>query len=396
MAPEQLKGKAGAASDIYALAVIAYEWITGRVPFAAENGIELHDLQAAGACVKPRILRPGLSEKAERLLLQALAFQPRDRQASVRGFAHELALALERTPPLRGLNRNLGSLVVKMCNRRSQEDEFKSVFMSNATASSSQAQMYVLHGEEGECHESLVERLAYRVQLMVGDEGDEERPPVKLKRIPWQYDGDLESRKRHLFAWLIEQLGSPQRMQTTEVSPAALSRLLTDQFAASLVLQHDIRAARWDDVTPQLIQSYREFLADLPALPGMPNLIVFLNVIYPALSKSRLNVINIARPVNLFRTLARRRIQTQLRELTLAPADHRVCPCAVLSELAPITRDDVLEWFSLHDIGDSEEYRLTKSELIFPRRHSRLRRRMAEVEAFLREAHHAFVSERGH
>jgi serine/threonine protein kinase len=392
MAPEQLKGKPEAASDIHALAVVAYEWITGRIPFQAESAIQLHALQAAGALVRPRILQPELSEKAEQILLKALSFLPRDRPASVRDFSYELALALEqsaRSTPQRGPAHNLGSLVVKMCNRRSQEDEFKSLFLSNSMSSGSRAQMYILHGEEGACHESLVERLAYQVQMLAGDAGGEERPQVKLKRIPWQYAGDLASRKRHLFAWLIEQLGSPQRLQTADASPAALGRLLVGQLASFVLLQHDIRATRWDEVAQPLIQSYREFLAELPASPGMPQLVVFLNVIYPSLPKTPLS------PMNFMRTLARRRIQGHLRQLATEPEGRRMCPCTVLSELAPITRDDVLEWFSLHDIGDSEEDRLARSERIFPRGKSGLRR-MAEVEVFLRETHHAFVSERGY
>ena len=393
MAPEQLKGKPEAASDIYALAVIAYEWITGRTPFQAESAIQLYALQSASAYVKPRILQPELSDKAERILLKALAFHPRDRPSSVRDFSYELALALEQSAPLtprRGLTHNLGALVTKMCNRRSQEDEFKSLFLSNSTSSKCGAQMYILHGEEGECHESLVERLAYQVQMLAGDAGGEERPQVKLKRIPWQYAGDLASRKRHLFAWLIEQLGSPQRLQTTDATPGALARLLVGQLASFVLLQHDIRATRWDELAPPLIQSYREFLAELPTSSGMPQLIVFLNVIYPSLPTTPLS------PMNFMRTLARRRIQGHLRQLATEPEGRRMCPCTVLSELAPITRDDVLEWFSLHDIGDSEEDRLSRSERIFPRGQSGLRRRMAEVEVFLRETHHAFVSERGY
>jgi serine/threonine-protein kinase len=390
MAPEQLMGKPDMTSDVFAFGVVAYEMLTGKLPFDAGTPAQLHSVQREGVQRTPRDLRREIPIAAEKAILRALAFSPEHRHSRACEFGDELGQALRSSAPSGDRQPNLGRLVTKMCDRRSQEDEFKSLFLNNSKDSSLNAEMYILHGEEGECHESLVERLTYQVQLLAGDARTQERPALKVKRIPWQYEGDLESRKRHLFAWLIEELGSPQRMRMTEASPATLARLLAEQLASFVVLEHDIRAARWDETTQHLIQSYREFLAEVPSTAGMPRLLVFLSVIYPPVRRSSLNL------KSFVRAMGRRRIQLDLRKLAAVPDSSRICPCTVLSELAPVTRDDVLEWFSLHDIGDSEEDRLVRSERIFPREQSGLRRRMAEVEVFLREAYHTFVSERGY
>lgn len=94
MAPEQLSAKPiGAASDIFSFGVIAYEMVSGRRPFNPETGFELLEMQRAGVRVRPADLRPSISERAERLILKALSFDPKDRYRSAREFGDELARA---------------------------------------------------------------------------------------------------------------------------------------------------------------------------------------------------------------------------------------------------------------------------------------------------------------
>src|SRR5262249_51799527 len=52
-APEQLMGKATAASDIFSLAVMTYEMATGRRPFQPGTPFELYELQKNGARQDP-------------------------------------------------------------------------------------------------------------------------------------------------------------------------------------------------------------------------------------------------------------------------------------------------------------------------------------------------------
>ncbi len=95
MAPEQLSAKpVSVASDIYALGIIAHELLTGRRPFNPDSSFQLLEMQRTGVRVQPSDLRPSLSEEAQRVILRALAFNPRDRQQRARDFADELARAL--------------------------------------------------------------------------------------------------------------------------------------------------------------------------------------------------------------------------------------------------------------------------------------------------------------
>src|SRR5437763_460410 len=95
MAPEQLIGKPSAASDIYALGVIAYEMITGRRPFNPESPYELLILQREGVRVKPSDLRRSLPEEAEEVILKALSFDQQERPLRARDLGDEIARALQ-------------------------------------------------------------------------------------------------------------------------------------------------------------------------------------------------------------------------------------------------------------------------------------------------------------
>ncbi|MGI9054387.1 MAG: serine/threonine protein kinase [Pyrinomonadaceae bacterium] len=100
MSPEQLAGniEQTPAVDIYSLGIVAYEILTGRLPFKPQTLIEMFQMQQAGVKTLPRELRSDLPEKAEKLLLSALEFEPEKRTQSVRNFGRELANALSENP----------------------------------------------------------------------------------------------------------------------------------------------------------------------------------------------------------------------------------------------------------------------------------------------------------
>ena len=96
VAPEQLRGKPVAASDIYALGVIAYEMVTGQRPFKTESIFQHYELQRTGTKIKPRELRPSLPVAAQSIILKALSFSPRDRFTEAKDFTEALANTLTR------------------------------------------------------------------------------------------------------------------------------------------------------------------------------------------------------------------------------------------------------------------------------------------------------------
>lgn len=94
MAPEQIEGKPSAASDIWALGVIAYEMLTGRCPFNPASPFKTMETLRAGVRVNPVDLRLDLTEAAQDEILKALSFNTKDRHARAKDFGESLAQAL--------------------------------------------------------------------------------------------------------------------------------------------------------------------------------------------------------------------------------------------------------------------------------------------------------------
>lgn len=91
VAPEQLMGQASAATDVYALGVIAYEMLSGHRPFDPETPFALYELQKAGKVVAPSRFRSEIPQALDRAILRALSFDPKKRQASAQEFAQEFS-----------------------------------------------------------------------------------------------------------------------------------------------------------------------------------------------------------------------------------------------------------------------------------------------------------------
>jgi len=92
MAPEQFYGHLSPACDQYALGVMAFQLLTGRLPFAG-GLVELVQAHAREEPPAPRALNPAISLAVETVILRALAKQPADRYQSVVAFAKALRAA---------------------------------------------------------------------------------------------------------------------------------------------------------------------------------------------------------------------------------------------------------------------------------------------------------------
>ncbi len=80
MAPEQGLGQElDGRCDIYALGVILYELVTGRVPFNAETPMAVILKHVNDPLPPPRKFDPTLPEAVERVILKAMAKEPTDR-----------------------------------------------------------------------------------------------------------------------------------------------------------------------------------------------------------------------------------------------------------------------------------------------------------------------------
>ncbi len=95
MAPEQCLGQhVDARTDQYALAIVAFELLTGRRPIAGGSVAEVMQRQVHTTPLRPRVANPALSEQTEAVLTRALAKSPRQRYPSAERFGAELAASI--------------------------------------------------------------------------------------------------------------------------------------------------------------------------------------------------------------------------------------------------------------------------------------------------------------
>ena len=92
MAPEQLRGEVvDGRADVYSLAVLTYETLTGRLPYGMGSFIDIGIRQAEGAA---RVSFDGVDPPVAAALQRALSLAREERPATAAAFADELALFL--------------------------------------------------------------------------------------------------------------------------------------------------------------------------------------------------------------------------------------------------------------------------------------------------------------
>jgi serine/threonine protein kinase len=104
MAPEQLRGEPGdERSDLYSLAIVLYEILSGSVPFSGGSD---YDLMQAQINERPPPLGstiPGVAGRVERALMKALAKKPDQRFATIAAFKDALGASASLTEAARAL-----------------------------------------------------------------------------------------------------------------------------------------------------------------------------------------------------------------------------------------------------------------------------------------------------
>lgn len=100
MAPEQASGKTALVDqrgDQFALAVLCYQMMTGALPFAGVNVMEILQRVLNDAPCAPSVINETLPKAIDEVLAKALSKEPTDRFRDIAAFAQALSLASGRT-----------------------------------------------------------------------------------------------------------------------------------------------------------------------------------------------------------------------------------------------------------------------------------------------------------
>jgi len=99
--PETLDGRIPTvASDVYSLAVVAYEMLIGRTPFTGETEKELRQAQRNGLTALPTKVRHGLSAAMDAVFAKAMSVDPRERFITAREFGDAFFAAATTPEPI--------------------------------------------------------------------------------------------------------------------------------------------------------------------------------------------------------------------------------------------------------------------------------------------------------
>lgn len=101
MSPEQVRGASlEQPSDVYSFAVLAYQLLSGRLPFSAEVSADVMYMHLASAAPPLSTVSAGLPEPLDAVLEKGLAKAPGDRWESCSAMVDAIADGLGRVPAL--------------------------------------------------------------------------------------------------------------------------------------------------------------------------------------------------------------------------------------------------------------------------------------------------------
>ena len=94
LSPEQARGdEVTAASDCYAVGIVLYEMLTGRVPFDGDRAVAVAMKQISDEPTPPRMVEPSVPPELESVVMRALAKRPSERYRTAGEFSRALSEA---------------------------------------------------------------------------------------------------------------------------------------------------------------------------------------------------------------------------------------------------------------------------------------------------------------
>ena len=119
ISPEQVKGKRGdGRSDIYAMGVILYEMLSGKLPFSGPSPLAAMNDRLLNHPTPPQVADPSISVQLQEVLYRALERDPKNRYAKAHQFAWDLEhldqVGVEDRPELRDWQKRKSQLSRKV------------------------------------------------------------------------------------------------------------------------------------------------------------------------------------------------------------------------------------------------------------------------------------------
>lgn len=410
MAPEVFEGQRTEQTDVWAAGAILYQLLMGHLPFPQKD---MPSLFKAIIADEPATLPFSISISLRQIVGRALDKSPQARYQSAAEMRRALreanrSLPLEATSEAGTIKNipsqafaqgfalhahsarepNLGPLVSKMCNRRQQENEFYDFFVANLRQRPGCPQMFLIRGEEKECHDSLIERLvSTRIKQVAEKKWGAQTSAIIFKTPDWAYDGTLPERRLELKRAIFSEF-DPAYMED-DLSAMALNRLSSLALSPVIAIRHRIHASRWDQVTGELLNWYLDFWAEIKDERAGPQFLIFLSVIYP-----RAQITPWWKSLMGVKSFDKRSIEADVQ--AIASSGAKRLPLLIIKELLPVQPHDVHDWFSRYNIFD-EKRRHELSEKIFETQGGGRAEHlsMADIEHALYEIHQSYARERG-
>ncbi len=132
--PEQIEGNVATfASDIYSLAIVAYQMLTGRLPFNSSSVNALLKSQREGMSLQPTNLRLDLPPAADTIFEKALAFSPSERYPKARDFGDAFYNALNAATSVKDEKSSETDKSETLPNEKVEENVRKAIYQSEET-----------------------------------------------------------------------------------------------------------------------------------------------------------------------------------------------------------------------------------------------------------------------
>src|SRR5439155_4177823 len=205
-------------------------------------------------------------------------------------------------------------------------------------------QIYVLRGEESERPDSLVERFGKTsIQDYANYKWGEQKAAITERTIYWPCDGEPVQRQQRLVSGLFKEFDPAYEFDHDDFSATAFIQLRSLMLNPINVLQHEIRAAQWDQATRNLLDWYLSFWDAVAGLTPKPQFLIFFSILYPPLSTERS-----WRDWFKLSRFDKTRIETELTEIgrlrqeprSREAVDKPCCPFLLLNQLSCVERGE--------------------------------------------------------